>query len=276
MAWSDYRGGLGQIAASPRESERFGYSVARLTVGRDWQETSPTVERLGDELWSRVAAAEEQVVIVRFPSELARLPAHGAALPGWTLLPAGSMLYWSLDAETLPAPRDADGTVVSVHEGGDDGDADVAALLEALTSSFADYTNHYSANPLFDPGLVAAGYREWAESTLRDPQGQSYGLWEAGRAIGVAVSRCLGTEGEEREIELAGIVPESQGAGRYRRLLQAVAEDARGDGIRTIHISTQSHNIRVQRAWAAFGFRPEGSVDTVHAVRSALLARHEG
>lgn len=275
MAWSDYRGGLGELHSSPRESERFGCSIARVTVGTGWDEEFATVEGLGGELWSRVAAAESDIVVVRYPSELAQLPARGTVTAGWTVIPAGSIVYWSLGvAATSPEPP-PDGLSVVVRTGAsaDDAEFGIPRFLEALGDSFTDYTSHYAANPLLDPALVTAGYREWAQSTLQDARGQAYGLVEDGRLIGVAVSRTLKGTAGAREIELAGMVAEAQGDGRYRHLLHAVVADAHADGIDTVYISTQSHNIRVQRAWASFGFRPERSIDTLHAVRSPLLAR---
>lgn len=274
MAWSDYRGGLGEVTPSTPESERFGHSIARVTVGDDWGSTFPTVESLSSELWSRVAADEAAIVVVRFPSQLALLPAGGAVTRGRTVIPAGSILYWSYDTEKLTTEQTPDDLRVVVHKGSvaSDPEFGVTRFLEALDDSFTDYTSHYSANPLLDPALATAGYREWAESTLQDPRGQAYGLVEDGRLIGVAVSRTLDGITEAREIELAGMIADAQGGGQYRRLLHAVAADARADGIQTVYISTQSHNIRAQRAWASFEFKPEGSIDTLHAVRSSLLA----
>jgi hypothetical protein len=268
MAWTDYIGGLGEILPSRADSARFGYAISRVTVGAQWRDSAATVDELAHDLWSRIEADPSDVVFIRYPSELISLPAAGAGLPGWTLLPAGTLVYWSYDvsdAPQHPLPEDID---LIVQNGG----SDAALFLEALEDSFTDYPSHYSANPLFDAGLVAAGYREWAETTLSDPTGRLYGLREAGTATGVAVTRALDGGRARTEIELAGIIGRAQGRGRYRYLLEAIARDAAADQTATVVISTQSGNIRVQRSWAAAGYKPERSIDTVHAVRSSLLA----
>ena len=290
MAWTDFEGGLGDIVPSPRESRRFGYSIARLSVGTAWRQTATTVEQLGHALWARVAAAEADIVIVRFPSKLAQLPAPGTVLPGWTIIPAGSIVYWSCETRLAAAePPSDDGMVIVRKSGSSQASAeldvtgfDITEFLNALDDSFTDYTSHYTANPLLDSTLVTAGYREWAESNLNDPEGQMYAWTVDGRMIGVAVSRTLnvrgggGGSGSVREIELAGMISDAQGRGRYRHLLNAVVHDAHADGVGTVVISTQSHNIRVQRAWASAGFKPERSIDTLHAVRTSLLRQDAG
>lgn len=273
MGWTDYEGGLGEVVASPRESDRFGYSIARVTVGTGWQESATTVGELALQLWERVAASSADIVIVRFPSELAQLPSGGATLPGWTTIPAGSIVYWSQETGQSTTKVSSDSEVIAHKAGSQAAEFDASPFLKALDDSFADYTSHYSANPLLDSTLVSAGYREWAESTIRDPNGLVYGLADDGRMIGVAVARTLDVADGAREIELAGMVSDAQGGGRYRHLLQALADDAHADGVRSLFISTQSYNIRVQRVWASVGYQPVQSIDTLHVVRSPLLGQ---
>jgi ribosomal protein S18 acetylase RimI-like enzyme len=129
---------------------------------------------------------------------------------------------------------------------------------------FADYANHYSANPLLSSEAAAAGYREWAMKTpLRD----SLVLSVDGSPAGIAT---LDRTSDHVEILLAGVVPELRGRGMYPHLLQGVEDDAMSSDVERVVISTQAHNTVVQRAWARYGFVPLTTFITVHAVKRAL------
>lgn len=280
MSWSDFATGLGEVRPSELDAARFGLAIARVTVGTAWRDGAESVEQLGERLWSRVAADESDVVIVRSPSELAGLPALGLTLPQRTIIPAGCIVYWSVKTGVMSAPDHPfrvfvlqDGSsrqVTDEHASGRMADAD--ELLELLAASFEGYTSHYSANPLLDSSRIAEGYREWAESTVRSPLGQVYGMMHGDRLVAVAVTKTLDDNPAMREIELAGIDANARGKGLYRVLLQAVDADASRSGIAELVSSTQTHNIRGQRAWAAAGFAPIQSIDTLHVVRTALLS----
>jgi RimJ/RimL family protein N-acetyltransferase len=269
MAWTDYSAGLGEIVPSPYDTARFGYAISRITVGTRWRESAASVSELANALWTRVAIDPADIVFVRYPSSLIGLPTAGIAMPDRTLLPAGSIVYWSCDVRAARQKPLPDGIDVAVPEVG----SRAGPFLDALEDAFTDYTSHYSANPLFDASLIPVGYREWAETTLSSSAGRLYGLIERDVPTGVAITRLLDTPEAVIEIELAGIVTDAQGHGRYRHLLDAICHDAREAGVNRIVISTQSDNIRVQRAWASAGYKPELSIDTVHAVRTSLLAK---
>jgi GNAT superfamily N-acetyltransferase len=67
------------------------------------------------------------------------------------------------------------------------------------------------------------------------------------------------------------MISAAQGRGRYAVLLAACAAEAHRRGLSRLIISTQVHNVRVQRAWARLGLRPFAAIETVHAVRRNLL-----
>ena len=75
----------------------------------------------------------------------------------------------------------------------------------------------------------------------------------------------------EAEILLAGLTSAAQGRGLYPLLLKAVGQQAMARGCPRVTISTQAHNIRVQRAWAKAGFRPFAAITTVHAMTPGVL-----
>lgn len=262
--WTDVVGSVSDVRYSASESQRFGLSVARLNIGTDWTSDFEDSLELYDRVASVLGEAREQVVFLRFPSELVRM-AEAVTRSGRQVVPAGTLMYWALDVNAFVDPSPQSGLL---GRGLDQVTADeLPGLVAALEDSFEGYTNHYSANIRLDARLIVAGYRQWAESTIRSANGTAYVLESEGATIGVATVTYFDSLTDCCEIELAGVTSAHQGDGRYRYLLQAVVEGARAHGRSRVLISTQSYNIRVQRAWAKAGFRPVASVETIHAVR---------
>jgi ribosomal protein S18 acetylase RimI-like enzyme len=146
-----------------------------------------------------------------------------------------------------------------------------AIVREVVRSSFRDYGNHYTANPLLDPAAALAGYEDWAVRSLRSDPGNVLVMMEGGAPIGMATLE-PGADGNHCEILLAGLVPAAQGRRLYDGLLEGCERAAAARGATRIVISTQVHNVRVQRAWARHGLRPFAAIETVHLVDRRLLA----
>jgi GNAT superfamily N-acetyltransferase len=221
------------------------------------------------ELYDHVAAelrtADERVVFLRFPSDLTGM-AYAVANSGRHLVPAGGLVYWSLDVSAFVETPTPSGLASRPLRPADD--SDVSAAIAAVADSFDGYTNHYSFNSELNARAVVAGYRQWAELTIRSGEDNGFVLEQDGDTIGIATVSYFHNYPDVCEVELAGLIAARQGGGRYRHLLAAVVAGARRRGCGTVVISTQSHNIRVQRAWASAGFKPFASLDTYHAVRT--------
>lgn len=252
---------------SAAESDRFGVTIARLNIGTNWRSEFKDSHALFDHITAELRHAQENVVVLRYPSELARMP-FAAQHSDRKILPAGCLMYWAADLRSYACSATKP-AAITARQVGPAGEAR-RKLVAALEDSFRGYTNHYSANPLFDDALIVAGYREWAERTLIADSGTALVLEQSGGVIGVATIRDSHTDCSVREIELAGMISAEQGKGNYRHLLDAVASLALELGFSTLAISTQSHNIHVQRAWTAAGFRPVESVDTLHCVQTTF------
>ena len=67
------------------------------------------------------------------------------------------------------------------------------------------------------------------------------------------------------------MISAAQGRGIYAHLLAEVERRAAERGAAEVVISTQGHNVRVQRVWARYGFEPVHAMLTVHLVRPELL-----
>ncbi len=260
MAWDELLAPGVEIRPSAVESDRFGLFVVRVSIGAGQVDV--------DELESRLDALGADVAVVRY--DAARLDLGGSlARGGRQLLPAGALTYWDKTARpALPDARSG-GPEVTVEPARAGTLREVAPVLRAIVrESFADYGNHYSANPLFDPAKALDGYEDWAVRTLDADPGNVLVLSEHGEPIGAAT---LAEGGDHVEVLLAGLVPAAQGRHLYGNLLRACEDVALDRGLDRLVISTQVHNVRVQRAWARAGLRPFAAVETVHLVRRGLL-----
>jgi ribosomal protein S18 acetylase RimI-like enzyme len=258
VTWGSAGAGEVHLEASARETARFGHDVARLTVGSEWSRELDE-NHLGERVRGLLTATSAQTVILRYPSQAAFL-VKTLGDHGRRVFPAASLLYWE---HRGPAPSMPEG--VRMLAPSDLTPEAIADVREVIADSFAGYINHYSANPLIAPDAVAEGYIEWAESTVSSVGNRVFLLNTADRCVGVATVECPGEEAYW-EIQLAGIHSDYQRRGHYTHLVEAVLASAEDAGAERVVISTQAHNINVQRAWARLGFIPFASIDTVHLV----------
>jgi hypothetical protein len=219
-----------------------------------------------------VAEAEDDVLVIRYPAHAVGLGAV-IATSGRAVIPAGALTYWAAAAEDVcaahPDPVEGRLDVVAASDLSGSADEVAAAVDKVVADSFAGYANHYVANPLLDPVSALAGYRDWARRSLVSGH-DTLVLRAAGTPIGVATCAANRDGPSHLEVLLAGLVGSAQGRGRYGTLIVGCAAEARRRGLSRLIISTQVHNVRVQRAWARLGLRPFACVETVHAVRAGL------
>lgn len=254
MSWADLRAGDEPVLRdSPAESDRFGHSVQRMTVPLDFDGDDDAVVGV-------LERAEADVVVLRYPA--ARVALFSRLLGrGRDALLADQLDYWRLNVGTGRRPEPVRALLVEPAVGGLD------SLVDDLVADiFAGYGNHYLANPIFDPAKALAGYQEWARGSAR--QGGSLVLSENGFPVALATTA---SEGDHREIELAGVRTGRQGQGLYPHLLAGVEDVAAAAGQVEVVISTQVHNTGVRRAWARYGFEPVACFSTVHLVAGGLL-----
>jgi ribosomal protein S18 acetylase RimI-like enzyme len=238
------------LRPSQVDSARFGLRIGRVTLEDD---DTTTAARLP----AAFVASDLDVLVVRYP---AAAVGHCARLlhPDVEVIHADTLLYFGGEADVV-------GTEGSPLALADDATVD-AHLADAVRSIFAGYRNHYAANPRVDASRVAEGYVEWAEGHRGTPSEHVTALAvpEDGSLAAVAAYT---TTPSELSIGLAGVAPHHRRRGVYQRLLDAVCTEGRARGIDRVVISTQSHNLGPQRAWARRGWLPEGAVQTVHLNR---------
>lgn len=247
------------VPGSELETGRFGITVGRLVVQ---DRASATIDAVVDLL----ERSDHDVVVLRYPAREVEWAAPLSGVGGRTAIHADTLVYWT--ADIAGAVADPSAEVRSRRLG--PGDAEL--LDDLVRDVFRDYGSHYRANPLFDPEAALAGYQEWARSSLVADRGGVIAIGEPD-AYGVAT---VERTDDRVEILLAGIRSAEQGRGRYADLLAAVGTYARAHDCTALVISTQVRNIAVQRVWARQGLLPSHAFETVHLVRSALLAEPGG
>lgn len=238
------------IEPSPTESDRFGLAIGRAGLSDG-----------GGELDALIGATEGgtfDLVIVRYPADLVGVFHRLASIPGYQAIFADTLLYfeWIDDASSLGEP-------LAIGRREDMDEEAVSALVEEI---FADYTNHYAANPMLDARLVGAGYGEWAASVARHSANRVVVM----RAGDVVESLAVIDQTDGWNVTLAGVRPKARGKGAYGRLVTAVMQTARAAGQASVRISTQSHNTQVMRVWERLGWRVTSAFVTVHLQRDRL------
>jgi ribosomal protein S18 acetylase RimI-like enzyme len=280
VAWEALRGSEVTYAHSAVESARFDVTLGRLTVGHD----APPVTA-ARRLTAVLEAATDDVLVTRYPAHLVGL-GSGLAASGRAVIPAGSLTYWEVEASRLAksagAPRAVRGSWPATTASGlvigpadslsDDVERGLAsqAVRGIVTGSFLGYGNHYLCNPMLDPDRALDGYVDWALRSLAASGADVMLAWQSGEPVGVATLHAS-ADGSDLEILLAGLVPAAQGRGWYPELLSAVGRAAVERGCSRVIISTQCHNVRVQRSWAKAGLLPFATVETVHLVPADVL-----
>ena len=239
------------VSHSSVESDRFGLRIGRVQV-----ESDVDVAELES------ACAGHDVVILRCAADQVDLPFRLLALGDFRAFTADHLSIWRWE---VGEPRHVD-----LPNGWSVGPSADAGVVEAVVrDAFADYRNHYRANPLFDVHAALDGYVEWAHTLMRRSDDACAVLCEpTGDAVGVALTDW---DGDVPDIKLAGLRSRAQGQGRYGALISHIMQLAHDRGRPALTISTQSHNVNVMRAWSRLGFVPVDTLATMHLVRRPLL-----
>ncbi len=245
------------VVSSPSESARFGLHVGRLVISSGQRVDSAAIDRA-------VTSAELDVIVLRYPAVEVQLFAELSALSGFETLYADTLLHWEWRHVPGHTPHPVGAslrlTTVSADRVGD-----------IVRTVFADYPNHYAANPLLGRAAALDGYVEWATTSVSSGDAIAHLLIDAdGGSVGFAV---VDRSAALPDVLLAGIEPAHRGRGRYGDLIRAVMHAEVGAGSTGLTISTQAHHVTVMAAWARLGWLPLRAVTTVHLVRRGLLDR---
>src|SRR5262245_62131156 len=236
------------LTRADRESARFGLNVARASV---------------DEVDAGALATElirdrVDIAILRTPAGTARGVDALRAL-GFSPIHGDTLVTYSCDLAGY-TPQPLSNPALDIRPAGRDDVPGITALVEAV---FAEYPNHYRANPLLVREDVVAGYREWALSHMGADNRSCWIAAVGGRVAGLACSAfesqtgvCVGV--------LHGVSPDFARNRIYSDLIRYTQSHFRERGFSRLEIATQVGNLRVQRFWVREGFVFESAVDTYH------------
>ena len=230
------------------ESARFGLNVARASV----DEIDP-------------GALARQLIEDRVDIAILRIPAGPApgivslqAL-GFSPIHADTLVTYSCDL-ARHAPRALFNPSLDIRPATPGDVPGITALVETV---FAEYPNHYRANPLLPREDIVAGYRQWALSHIDADNRTCWVACVGDRIAGLACSAFDSRTGTCQGV-LHGVSPDFARNRIYTDLIRFTQNTFRERGLSTLEISTQVGNLRVQRVWAKEGFTFESAVDTYH------------
>jgi GNAT superfamily N-acetyltransferase len=254
MAWLDALSSDISVRHSPVESGVLLPDVRHLWVGRDAPADRDGLMGAVDQ------AADADLIIARYASAQSWV---GAVLAGSgrVLIPGGNIVYWERSLPIDTSPVQAAEWVRELKVG------DESRCYDTTTAIFNGYANHYSVNPALAHVSVADAYADWTARSLADVDCEVVEwIGPGGTVEGMGLTR---RAGDHVEILLAGMVPASRGRGGYSAFLAAIVNRALAAGAAKVVISTQDHNVKVQRLWCRAGLEPAVGITVVHAVRSS-------
>lgn len=242
------------LRVSESESRRFDRVVHRLSVPVhcNWSD---------QEIVTLATSAKSDLVILRSPTSRNRLGGALGGLPSYQTLHADTLLYFSRSLD-LDCAADQIPSGLSLAT-----DPPVTERLSNLIlATFADYQNHYSANPTLQKDAVEKGYAEWVASILSAASGLVITLNDDRGPVSFIVASIFQSSSGETisEISLNGTHPAFRNRGLYRVLLTYCIEHLGRRGARQLWISTQaSHRVMI-RTWENMGFGYEVGLNTYH------------
>jgi GNAT superfamily N-acetyltransferase len=203
------------------------------------------------------------VIFVRYESSQTWV-ASVLVQSGRVLVPAGNIVYWQ-DRGSRLVPSAANPDAAFRASGLRIlGPGDSSVCVEAMQATFVGYLNHYASNPWLRPIDAGAAYADWA---LRSLGGRDYAVvGDMGPSGDVRAIALVHISEQTAEVLLAGVVPGARGRGAYSTFIVAIAEACARLGLSRVVISTQDHNVAVQRLWCRAGFEPVVGVTIVHSM----------
>ncbi|MDD4614111.1 MAG: hypothetical protein PHI40_01710 [Caldisericia bacterium] len=134
-------------------------------------------------------------------------------------------------------------------------------MLRKITEeSFQNYESHYSLSPLLRP-LSAEVYIEWIDTLSRADNSAIYTHMDSSTVTGfIATVDSLSST----DIVLNAVSPHFRQRGIYEVLCKHVLHDSFQKSVSVVTVSTQIHNLSVQKVWQKLHFQPFHVFDLYH------------
>lgn len=242
---------------APLESARFDLRTFRAVM--DHADTM--------QLFTQIVAANADLLILRTTPNASHA-VRGLADYGLVPIHADTLVTYACALQEV-RPQTIVENGFSIDAAADD---DRDAIDDLVTTVFAEYPNHYAANPLLARSDIVAGYREWALAHLHGDNRIAWVARVGNRIAAIACSTFDETMGECQGV-LHGVHPDFGRAGIYTALIRYTQQHFRRMGCKRLTIQTQAWNVSVQRVWGREGFILADVHETFH-VNALLDTRH--
>lgn len=246
-----------ELHYSPLESARFGLRIFRGSAD--------TLDHTA--LLAELREKKIDTAILRLPAK-AIGDLVGLDRLGLTPIVADTLVHYARDLGGYQ-PRPVRNPTLELRRAGP---ADRALLDGMVRRIFDDYPNHYRANPLFSRQAILDGYAEWACQHIDTAATITWLVVVNGEPAGFSCCRIDNAAARAHGV-LNGILPDASGRGYYRDMLRQMLAYFAGRQIKNFAISTQVHQLAVQRVWSDEGLRLCNAENTIHI--NALLGKPE-
>ena len=230
------------------DSSRFGVRVYRGTFDEI---------RMND-LFDEIIRERMDVAIIRLRTECYN-NLNNLEKMGFPFLVADTLVHYTVDL-SQHSPRPLRNSDLEFHPCGLKDNSVIDKLVDHI---FSGYINHYTSNPLLKKTDILEGYKEWARSYC-DAENLGRLAWIVYRkGEPIAFLTCL-FKNDSCEGILYGVTREASGGGVYGDLIRFSQNFFKVRGLKTMKVSTQVHNVAVQKIWVREGFYPTQSFMTIH------------
>lgn len=236
------------LSPAPLEGHRFGMKVFRGTL--------ETLD--GKALRAFLLDQEADLAIIRTPGD-GQTVATQFERAGFPFLHADVLVYYEMDLTTFE-PKSLRNPGLEFVLCGKSLQPELSKLVETI---FSGYRNHYNANPFLPADRILEGFQEWAVDygSGEVPDRCAWlvrrdGQWVAFATCSEAGNTCEGV--------LYGVHPDHAGGGLYSDLIRFTQAHYKAKGLSTMKVSTQIHNLAVQKVWSREGFTLSQCLHTWH------------
>ena len=245
------------LRQSKIESDRFGISVARLSIPLDSEASDFDLARL-------CASSDSKLLIVRYSTLRIKLSELLSSIKGRSAVHADTLVYFSRDISNLGIENSQNSAwnfeIATL--------SDEVSLEKLAREGFRDYPSHYSSNSLLSAAQIHEGYVEWALSGVRNEDNLTVLVkLKTGETVGFALAVVAGNQSE---FVLSCVSPRFEGQGIYSAIVFWLVENLPKFGGERIYVSTQIQNTRVIRAWIKAGFNLDFSLNTYHLIERGI------
>lgn len=141
------------------------------------------------------------------------------------------------------------------------GAADADAVEAIARLAFANYRGHFQADRRLDQAAANDVYPDWARRSCVSP---SHRVWLVDDDGPAGFLTLRSNSSAESEILLNAVHPDHQRRGLYPLLVAAALDASARSAMSRCVVSTQVHNLAVQKVWSRMGFEPTAAMHTFH------------